>query len=128
MTALLALDIGNRRTGVAFADESSGYIIALDTVRHHTEQELIDAVIPIVQHRTIAELIIGLPRLPQGEEGSQAMVARNIGEALSQSLSIPVMYVDERFTSMNRVKGTDPDAQAACTLLSIVLDQRKKRE
>jgi len=123
---LLALDIGNRRTGVAFAEEKSGFVMALNTLQHRSEEDLVKQVSAIVKARGITELIVGLPRLPQGEEGSQATKARATALLLEQELSLKVTLLDERYTSMTREEGVDPDAQAACSLLSVVLDQRMR--
>ncbi|MDD5055876.1 MAG: Holliday junction resolvase RuvX [Candidatus Peribacteraceae bacterium] len=128
VTRLLALDIGNRRTGVAFAEVKAGFVMALDTLRHASEESLLDQVGSLVKQRGITELIIGLPRLPQGGEGSQAGKIRMLAAQLETELSLKVTLVDERYTSMTREKGIDPDAQAACALLSVVLDQRKREE
>lgn len=128
MAFLLALDIGNRRTGVAFADEKSGFVMALETLRHNSEDSLLDQVNALVKRRGISELIIGLPRLPQGGDGSQARKISMLAERLERELSLKVILVDERYTSFPREKGIDTDAQAACALLSVVLDQRKHAE
>ncbi len=128
MARLLALDIGNRRTGVAFADEKAGFVMALDTIHHKTPEELFTSIGALITTRGIAELIIGLPRLPQGEEGSQAEKIRGLVTEMKKRFSIKITLMDERYTSFTQQKGIDSDAQAACSLLSVLLDQRKMGE
>lgn len=123
---LLALDIGNRRTGVALADDTAGFVMALDTIHHKKEEELIDAIDVIVKKRQISELIVGLPRLPGGEEGSQAVHVRAVVEKLTAKIGIPVTLIDERFSTHAAKNGSDPDAAAACSMLDVILSQRKK--
>jgi putative Holliday junction resolvase len=123
---LLAADIGTRRTGIALADTEADFVMALDTIRHAADDELVSRLTTIVKERKASELIVGLPRLPQGEEGSQAEHVRGIVDLLKKTLSIPVTLVDERYSSLGSPKGSDPDAKAACDLLTVVLGQRKK--
>lgn len=115
MARTLALDIGTKRTGVAFLDEVTGIPLPLDTIAHTSVEELVAAVHRILGERKIDRLIVGLPLLPSGAEGSQARFVRSVASKLS-SLSLPVEFKDERYTTP-RSKASDPDAAAACNLL-----------
>jgi len=127
MSTLLAADIGKRRTGLALADTKAGFIMALNTVSHKTDEELLQALSIVVQTKRIDELIIGLPLLPQGGEGEQSTYVRGIAEQCKTRFSIPIILMDERYTTPS--KGTsDPDAAAACAMLSVVLDQRAQAD
>lgn len=125
MPVLLGLDAGTRRTGVAFADTKAGFVMALDTIRHATPEELVLRIVELAKAKNAAEIIIGLPRLPQGEEGKQAGLVRELVEMLKKALGLPITLIDERYSTQGSA-GTDPDAKAACDMLSVVLDQRKK--
>jgi putative Holliday junction resolvase len=126
MSVLLGIDAGTRRTGIAFADTKAGFVMALDTIRHQSPDELVTRITELAHQKHASELIIGLPRLPQGEEGSQAALVRTIAEKLKNALNLPITLIDERFSTYGVQPGTDPDAKAACEMLSVVLDQRKK--
>ncbi|MBP9850657.1 MAG: Holliday junction resolvase RuvX [Candidatus Peribacteraceae bacterium] len=123
---LLGIDAGTRRTGVAFADTKAGFVMALDTIKHKTPEELVVRITELAKAKNASEIIMGLPRLPQGEEGRQAGLVRELAAALEKALGIPVQLIDERYSSQGGAHGTDPDAKAACEMLSVVLDQRKK--
>lgn len=125
MSILLAADIGKRRTGLALADTVAGFVVALDTIRHTSDEALLDAIQKTVRERQASEIVIGLPLLPQGKEGEQAAYVRGIAGSLSALVSIPVTLVDERYTTGRKTTASDPDARAACELLSTVLDQRR---
>ena len=112
---------------MAFAGEKDGFVMALETLHHSSEDDLLNQVSALTKERGINELIIGLPRLPQGEEGSQAQKITMLAARLEKDLSLKVTLIDERYTSMTRENGVDPDARAACALLSVVVDQRKHR-
>jgi putative Holliday junction resolvase len=123
MSHLLAADIGMRRTGLAFADTKAGFIMALDTVQHSTESELMSAITRVVKERHIVEIIIGLPLLPQGKAGEQAVYIQNISALIEEKVGVPVTFIDERYTTPN-IQEFDKDASAACAILTIALDQR----
>lgn len=120
---VLALDIGTRRTGVAYLDSEVGIPLPLDTLIHTTDDMLNDAVLKIVRERKIDRVIVGLPLLPSGEEGAQAAVSRRVGERIAQS-GVAMEYRDERYTTPNSTADGPPpssfdgDAAAACKLLN----------
>ncbi len=126
---LLALDVGTRRTGIAYLDTVVGIPLPLDTIHHTTADELMTQVLRLSAERKIEKFIVGLPRLPSGDEGSQAAVSRQIGAALEKA-GASVSFVDERYTSrkggthknMIPVSKFDGDAAAACALLSGKID------
>lgn len=121
----LSLDVGTRRTGVAWLDDSVGIPLPLNTLTHASENELVEAVMEIVQVRKIDRVIVGLPLLPSGEEGAQTKISRTIGDAIGVK-GVAVQYADERYTTAGGKahKHTvsqsefDGDAAAACELLN----------
>ncbi len=126
MPNLLGIDAGTKRTGIAFADTKAGFVMALDTIRHSSQENLVQRIVELVQEKKISEIILGLPRLPQGDEGSQALLVRAIAEKLKKVIAIPITLIDERYSSYSSDAGIDPDARAACEMLSVVVEQRKK--
>jgi putative Holliday junction resolvase len=122
---LIALDVGERRTGVAFFDSQIDFVIPLDTIHHQSDRELMDAIEMLLQHRAVKDLVIGLPLLLSGVEGSQAKYAKQIGATLV-SCGYAVKYIDERFTT-DRQTPSDGDAKAACIVLTTFLQQRESR-
>ena len=121
----LSLDVGTRRTGVAYLDSDTGIPLPLDTLTHLSENELVEAVMEILRLRKIDRVIVGLPLLPSGDEGAQTSVSRSIGDAIAAK-GVAVQYRDERYTTASGKahKHTvsqsefDGDAAAACELLN----------
>ncbi|MDD4319770.1 MAG: Holliday junction resolvase RuvX [Candidatus Peribacteraceae bacterium] len=121
---ILALDIGKRRTGVAYLDEDVGIVLPLDTVEHASEKEFREQVLKILRERKIDRLVVGLPLLPTGAEGSQSSFVR-MWAALLDGAGVPVLFRDERYTTprpmakngRNEPGGEDGDAAAACEIL-----------
>lgn len=121
---LLALDLGRRRTGVAFADSSVGVPLALDTIQTGSEKDLVDQILQLCDEREIDLVVLGLPLLPSGDEGSQSAFAHLIGERLIDA-GVEVGYLDERYTTQARPKkdDVDGDASAACEILLMFLQR-----
>ncbi len=127
MTIILALDIGKRRTGIAFGDDNIGFVAAMDTIRHASIEALVDRVRDIAQVKKVGQLIIGLPLLPGGKEGEQARYVREVAKRLEKDVGLPVECVDERYTTSKGHPEADLDAKAACELLTIVIDRMRKK-
>lgn len=120
---LLALDVGERHSGVAFFDSAIDFVIPLDTIHHKNELELLDAADAVLKQRGVKNVVVGLPLLLSGVEGSQAKFARLVGTQLA-ARGYAVDYVDERFTT-DRLTPSDGDAKAACIVLNTYLRQKK---
>lgn len=118
---MLALDIGMRRTGVAFANVQMGVPLALDTIVHTSTSQLVVSVRAIVRERQIDAMVAGLPLLPDGSEGGQSAFVRSVVSALS-ILHIPISLLDERCTTTQGA-ATDPDATAAVSLLHMAIQR-----
>ena len=116
MQRFLALDIGNRRTGVAYTDEESAVPVPLATLKHNSIIELAKMVETLISDRSITTLVVGLPLLPSGEEGAQTQCVRDAVAEFRLPPAVKVVFLDERYTTP-RGAHTDPDACAACTLL-----------
>ena len=111
----LGLDVGTKRTGVAFADTDDDILFSLETIEHSSEEDLLKSIQNLISEKQIDELVLGLPLLPSGEEGSQAEVVHSLCRALD-SAQIPYSLVDERYTT-EKSKELDSDAAAACKIL-----------
>ena len=123
----LALDVGDRRIGLAVGDEAHGLVRPLRTlVRHSTPKDL-DALRAIVRSENVGALVIGLPLNLRGEEAFQARRVRRFAESAS-SLGLPVELYDERHTTTEAaLRGaSDLDSGAATVLLEDFLAQRAR--
>lgn len=118
---LLGLDVGGKRTGVAFADSDSDIVFSLETIHHSSPEELLEKVLDICQNRQIDEVVLGMPKLPSGEEGAQAGIVHDFVELLHNN-DITTSLIDERYTSRND-RDIDKDAAAACAILNVKLAQ-----
>ncbi len=118
----LSLDIGTRHTGMAYLDTDVGISLPLDTVHHTGVAQLIEEVMIIVRARRVDTVVIGMPLLLSGTEGSQAVFVKSVGEKIEDA-GVAIRFVDERYTTPKSGKhagGVDGDAVAACQLLASI--------
>lgn len=125
MASILSFDLGKRRTGVAFAEEKSGIIFAMENRTHGNDDELLKELLNVIKERKATSIVVGLPRLPNGEEGEQAQWVRSIGAKLQHNFAGSIHYIDERFSSYDAGK-KEADAKAAVSLLDTFLEQSKR--
>lgn len=118
---ILALDIGTRRTGVAFAECPPGIPLVLPTLRHASVRGLLDQVGELVRVRRVDHIVVGFPLLSSGKEGMQAQRVRALLPSLTL-LGVSVSTLDERY-STPRHSSKDPDAVAALGILTVFIDR-----
>lgn len=122
----LALDVGDRRIGLAVGDRGGGIARALPTLRRRSVEADLQAIRELVRKEEVSALLIGLPLNLRGEEGHQAERVRRFADACA-ALGLPVELYDERFTSAEAVHqgARDVDAGAAAVLLEDFLRSRR---
>jgi putative Holliday junction resolvase len=132
----LGLDIGRKRIGVAGCDRTGLIATGLTTLQQLSFSQVVDSLRAMVTERRVELLVVGLPLTLAGSEGRQAKQVRRMAERLSGALGLPLVYVDERLTSIEaeeliRQQGGSPgqdrslvDRKAAAIILQRWLDQR----
>jgi len=107
MTALLGLDLGERRIGVALAEAGDVAARPLTTLpRGRTVAADALAIRTLLERHDVAEVVVGLPLEAAGGEGPQAAVTRSWAAALGSELASLVgaaapriAFRDERLSS-----------------------------
>ena len=95
----LAIDYGTRRVGLAMSDESGQFVSPLDVLFVTSPAEAVDRVVQLVRREEPETIVIGLPINMDGSEGESAKSVRQWAATLQKSVSLPVVFVDERLTS-----------------------------
>ncbi|MEK7284701.1 MAG: Holliday junction resolvase RuvX [Chloroflexota bacterium] len=122
----LALDVGDRRIGLAVGDDAGGIARPLRTLRRRNVEADIAALREIARNEEVSALLIGLPLTLRGDEGHQAERVRRFAGACA-ALGLPVELYDERFTTAEALAqgAPDPDAGAATILLEGFFRRRR---
>jgi putative Holliday junction resolvase len=123
----LALDVGDRRIGLAVGDDAHGLSRPLRTLVRRSVVKDLAEIERVAREEAVDALLIGLPLTLSGDEGYQAERVRRFATA-SEKLGLPVRLYDERHTSTEaEIRGAaDIDAGAATILLEDFLAQRAR--
>jgi putative pre-16S rRNA nuclease len=134
MARTLALDIGEKRIGVAVGDETGTLARPLTTISRASKRQDFERIARLVTEQSAERVIAGYPRSLSGDEGPQAQRVRRYVEALAMTLPVPVELWDERYTTveatdrLHEAKRRRPrdrgqlDAAAAAIILQDYLD------
>ena len=135
---ILALDVGDRRIGVALSDPLGILASPLTTIDRSTPETeaAIGAVLALAEQHEAAEILVGIPYLMSGRIGAQARITLDFAEALAKRARIPITHADERLSSVQadrmlaqsgtlstRDKGRT-DSAAAAIILQAYLDAK----
>jgi len=98
--AVLGLDVGRKRIGVAGCDGTGLIATGITTIHRRSYQQDIEQLQALITEREIDLLVIGLPYTMSGEIGNQARQVQKFARRLAIDLGLPIEYMDERLTSV----------------------------
>lgn len=126
---LLALDVGEKRIGVAEADPAIRIAVPLETIV--VDGNELARIEHICKRDNIATIIVGYPRNQSGEATKQTAFVESFAEQL-EALA-PIIFQDESLTSVEatrllerskkRYEKGDVDMQAAALILQDYLEE-----
>jgi len=116
---VMALDVGERRIGVALSDTTRVLATPLTTLRAASRAAAIKQIAALVVKHEAVVLVVGLPLTLNGEIGPQAQIVQAFVEELRQLVDLPIHLIDERLTSVA--------AERMMIDLGIRAEQRKAR-
>lgn len=96
----LAFDFGQVRIGVAQGSRSPSLAHALQTITGKNKRDKFTQIEKLIAEWKPDALVVGLPTHPDGAEHEMTILARKFGQKLHQYFSLPVYWVDERFSSV----------------------------
>ena len=130
---VLAFDFGRRRIGVACGDtvsRTAAPLVAVPAGAAGPRWEMVEA---LLREWQPALAVVGLPYNVDGSDSAMSCAAREFAAELAGRFMLPVVLVDERYSSLEaegrlkaareaglrrrRVAKADVDAAAACIIL-----------
>ena len=96
----LGLDLGTKTIGLAVSDELGITAQGLPTLARRGPRKDLESLAERVTEYTIDRFVIGLPLNMDGSEGPRAEFTRKFGDALEAHTKLPVIYQDERLTTV----------------------------
>ncbi|HET6447315.1 MAG TPA: Holliday junction resolvase RuvX [candidate division Zixibacteria bacterium] len=130
----MALDLGEKRIGVALSDPSRTIAAGYGAVKRTSRQSDYEKLGNIAKENDVDLIIVGLPIPLSGQEGTRAAWARDYASALGSALGIPFKLWDEALTTVDaeaslRARGYNAkrrremvDSVAAAFILQSYLD------
>jgi putative Holliday junction resolvase len=130
----LGLDVGDRNIGVALSDETATIASGLVTLPRVGPRRDLKVIAELARAHGADEVVVGLPRHPEGAPGARAQKVLDFVEDLRPMVGVPVVPWDERLKTVVAHKGgvaprrprkTAADKVAAILTLQSYLDYRK---
>jgi len=151
VTAVLGIDLGERRMGLSVAEGPDGRARPLPAIGRGKDVATdAAALLGLVARYRATEVVVGLPLHASGEEGAQARLTRSWVEAIAPLLGVPITMRDERLSShvaeerlgppkrgrsggpptsaQRRARRARVDSMAAAIILQDELDARGERD
>lgn len=135
--AVLGLDLGDVRIGVALSDPDRTVAVPIGTVQVGRPPGELRAIADLVAEHDATAVVVGLPRSMDGTDGPRAALARAFAETLTAFLDVPVLLHDERLSTVEaereltaagldgRARRAVIDATAARIILQAWLDAHR---
>ena len=98
--ALLGLDYGSKRLGVAVCNSEQTIAVPVETWTVRSPDQNLRHLKELVADYRVVGFVVGLPVRMSGAEGDQAAVVRRFGDWLAEQTRMPVAFWDERYSSM----------------------------
>ncbi len=96
---ILAIDFGDRRTGLAGTDFTGTIVTPLPMLQGLKDPECVAAIAKLVDERDTELVVVGMPLTATDEEGPRAQRTRGFINLLEKHCSCPITTVDERYTT-----------------------------
>ncbi len=132
--SVMALDVGNKRIGVALASIDARLPSPLTTLENN--DNFIKNLTELIKEHKVAILVVGLPRGLEGQETEQTHTTIEFTQKLKAEIKLPIRMQDEAVTSLQARKVLDDkgkayskediDAMAAAIILQDFIEQHSE--
>lgn len=96
----MGLDVGTKTVGVAVTDPLGLTAQPVTVLRRQSLKKDLAALLSLAREREVVTFVVGLPLNMSGDEGPRALATRKFGDALASASGLPVLYQDERLTTV----------------------------
>jgi len=115
---ILALDVGEKRIGLAVSDPLGITAQGLEVMTRRDPETDLARLIEVARQWGVQEIVLGLPRHMDGRPGKAVPEILELGRRLQEALGVKVATLDERLTT----------AEAERVLLQADLSRRRRRQ
>jgi putative Holliday junction resolvase len=114
---ILALDVGDKRIGVAVSDPGGTYSFPVTTIHRTQLREDLGVIVELARERNVKTIVVGDPVGLNGHRGPQAQSVDKFCAALAQRYDGTIVREDERLTT----------AQATRSLIDADVSRKKRK-
>ncbi|MDH4202175.1 MAG: Holliday junction resolvase RuvX [Phycisphaerae bacterium] len=114
----LAIDHGQKRTGLAISDASETLVSPHAVIETSNQEELLRRILKVIDQEQIDAVVIGLPLNMDDSEGPRAKRVRQFVSGFEAQTNCPVILHDERLSSF----------EADCLSGDLNLTRKKKKK
>ncbi len=97
---IMALDVGDRRIGIAVSDETNIISTAVGVIERKTLKQDIERIKDFTKEYEIGKIVVGLPLTMKGTESIQTEKVNKFIDRLKEMINIPVISFDERLSTV----------------------------
>ncbi len=115
---ILALDVGEKRIGLAVSDPLGITAQGLGVLSRKDREADLAELLKVAREYHLKEIVVGLPRHMDGRPGKQAPEIMDLARSLGEALGVPVIPWEERLTSV----------EAERVLLKADVSRRRRRQ
>ena len=133
----LAIDLGEKRTGLAVGDDVTGVASPASVIETADTTERMRQILNAIEEHGPGAIVVGLPLNMDGSVGPAGKRAESFAKELGERVNLPIHLADERLSSdaaneqmartglTHRGKKRRRDALAAAVILRDFLEQQK---
>ena len=93
----LAIDYGNKRTGLAVCDAGETIVSPLAVIKG--QKQLLQNIVELIKTENADAVVFGLPLNMDNSTGPQAKLVLEFASRLKKQIDIPIHFQDERLSS-----------------------------
>ena len=110
LSRILGLDYGERRIGIALSDPLGIIAKPLTVLDRKITPDYISQLSDIILNKQVTTVVVGLPLTLMGKESKQTEIVLSFVSQLKETLSVPVITIDERLSSVAAEKSLQKQA------------------
>jgi putative Holliday junction resolvase len=118
MNAVMALDVGSKRIGVAVSDPSGTFALPIGTIERSSLRQDLERIRSYVESYSVKELVVGYPITLSGKHEIAAKHMDEFIASVQRVFSGEIHRVDERLTT----------AEATKTMIAGGASRKRRRE
>ncbi|MFC1621501.1 Holliday junction resolvase RuvX [Candidatus Omnitrophota bacterium] len=96
---ILALDVGEKRIGVALSDALNIIAQGLETIERADDKATLTKIRELIKQYDVGKIIVGMPLNMDGSKGPSARSMEGFISLMKKDIEVAIEVVDERLTT-----------------------------